>query len=126
MVNYKESFARYKRFGFFPSLFDPGSPRHPLADPFTLILRDDVLAEEERDLHKLDRKIVAEEHWMRYGVTARRKRNIRRVAQLEGLRQRRREAGRPAGEAVMNAAAERLGALAIEARAVCLLISVPK
>jgi ATP-binding cassette subfamily F protein uup len=53
---------------------------------------------------------------MRYGVTARRKRNIRRVAQLEGLRQRRREAGRPAGEAVMNAAAERLGALAIEAK----------
>ena len=51
-----------------------------------------------------DRKIEAEEHWMRYGVTARRKRNIRRVAQLEGLRQRRREAGRPAGQAVMNAA----------------------
>ena len=31
--------------------------------------RDDVLAEEERDRHKLDRKIEAEEHWMRYGVT---------------------------------------------------------
>ena len=31
--------------------------------------RDAVLAEEERDQHKLDRKIVAEEHWMRYGVT---------------------------------------------------------
>src|ERR1700686_2198745 len=30
--------------------------------------RDAVLAEEERDQHKLDRKIVAEEHWMRYGV----------------------------------------------------------
>jgi ATP-binding cassette subfamily F protein uup len=36
--------------------------------------RDDVLAQEERDFHKLDRKIEAEEHWMRYGVTARRKR----------------------------------------------------
>ena len=31
--------------------------------------RDALLAEEERDQHKLDRKIVAEEHWMRYGVT---------------------------------------------------------
>jgi ATP-binding cassette subfamily F protein uup len=27
--------------------------------------RDEVLAEEERDQHKLDRKIVAEEHWLR-------------------------------------------------------------
>ena len=46
--------------------------------------RDDVLAEEERDRHKLDRKIEAEEHWMRYGVTARRKRNVRRVAEPPG------------------------------------------
>jgi len=30
--------------------------------------RDEVLAEEERDQHKLDRKIVNEEHWLRYGV----------------------------------------------------------
>src|SRR6516164_925069 len=54
--------------------------------------RDDVLAEEERDLHKLDRKIAAEEHWMRYGVTARRKRNVRRVAELQALRRSRRSA----------------------------------
>ena len=32
--------------------------------------------------HKLDRKIVAEEHWVRYGVTARRKRNVRRMGEL--------------------------------------------
>ena len=32
--------------------------------------------------HKLDRRIVEEEHWMRYGVTARRKRNMRRVGEL--------------------------------------------
>src|SRR4029077_8207885 len=31
--------------------------------------RDEVLAEEERDQHKLDRKIVNEEHWLRYGVS---------------------------------------------------------
>ena len=30
--------------------------------------RDQVLEEEEREQHKLGRKIVAEEHWMRYGV----------------------------------------------------------
>ena len=31
--------------------------------------RDEVLAEEELEQHKLDRKIVDEEHWVRYGVT---------------------------------------------------------
>jgi ATP-binding cassette subfamily F protein uup len=34
--------------------------------------RDEMLGEEEREQHKLDRKIVAEENWLRYGVTARR------------------------------------------------------
>ena len=29
----------------------------------------------ERDRHKLDRKLVNEDHWLRYGVTGRRKRN---------------------------------------------------
>jgi ABC transport system ATP-binding/permease protein len=53
--------------------------------------RDQTLEEEERDQHKLGRKIVAEEHWMRYGVTARRKRNMRRVGQLADLRTRFRE-----------------------------------
>ena len=43
--------------------------------------RDEVLAEEERDQHKLDRKIVAEEHWLRYGVSARRKRNVQAARQ---------------------------------------------
>jgi len=52
--------------------------------------RDTVLAEEEREQHKLDRKIVAEEHWMRYGVTGRRKRNMLRVGNLQALRERRR------------------------------------
>jgi ATP-binding cassette subfamily F protein uup len=81
--------------------------------------RDDVLAEEERDRRKLDRKIEAEEHWMRYGVTARRKRNVRRVADLQALRQSRRDARRAAGTVAMSAAeAERSGALVIEAKGV--------
>jgi ATP-binding cassette subfamily F protein uup len=81
--------------------------------------RDEVLAQEERDAHKLDRKIVAEEHWVRYGVTARRKRNVRRMAGLEALRRRRREARRAAGTVAMTAAeAERSGALVIEAKGI--------
>src|SRR4029079_17893657 len=52
--------------------------------------RDALLAEEEREQHKLARKIAAEEDWMRYGVTARRKRNMRRVAELQALREEKR------------------------------------
>ena len=48
--------------------------------------RDIVLEEEETAAHKLDRKILDEEHWMRYGVTARRKRNMRRVGERGGRR----------------------------------------
>ena len=47
-----------------------------------------MLAEEEREQHKLDRKIVNEEHWLRYGVSGRRKRNVKRLANLHALRQR--------------------------------------
>ncbi len=59
--------------------------------------RDEVLEEEEREFHKLGRQIVREEHWMRYGVTARRKRNVRRVGELAALRQKKRET-RPSGD----------------------------
>lgn len=48
--------------------------------------RDKTLEEEELERHKLDRKIVREEHWVRYGVTARRKRNVRRMDELAQLR----------------------------------------
>ncbi|PWS34064.1 elongation factor 3 [Falsiroseomonas bella] len=53
--------------------------------------RDRVLEEEEAEAHKLARKIVREEHWLRYGVTARRKRNVKRLAGLQELRKRRKE-----------------------------------
>ncbi len=65
--------------------------------------RDEVLEQEERDQHKLDRQISREEDWMRYGVTARRKRNVRRVAELAGLRAQRREHVGPAGSVRMAA-----------------------
>ncbi len=57
--------------------------------------REEVEAQAERDAHKLGRQIVREEHWLRYGVTARRKRNMRRVGELQSLRQKRRELGGP-------------------------------
>ncbi|WP_336293911.1 ABC-F family ATP-binding cassette domain-containing protein [Bartonella sp. CB169] len=49
--------------------------------------RDKVLEEEALDQHKLGRQITREEQWLRYGVTARRKRNVRRLAALKELRQ---------------------------------------
>jgi ATP-binding cassette subfamily F protein uup len=81
--------------------------------------RDEVLAEEERDQHKLDRKIVAEEHWLRYGVTGRRKRNVQRLGALRELREARRTHRATAGSATITASeAEQSGALVIEAKGI--------
>lgn len=81
--------------------------------------RDTQLAEEEVAQHKLDRKIAAEEDWVRYGVTARRKRNVRRMANLQDLRQQRRVYRAAEGKAVIaSAQAEQSGALVIEARGI--------
>jgi ABC transport system ATP-binding/permease protein len=80
------------------------------------VWRDGLLDEEEAERHKLDRRIVAEEHWLRYGVTARRKRNQRRVGALRALRIERREARRAVGDVKMAASDAPLsGKLAIEA-----------
>jgi ATP-binding cassette subfamily F protein uup len=79
--------------------------------------RDALLAEEEREQHKLARKIAAEEHWMRYGVTARRKRNMRRVGELAALREAHRTHQGIAGKAdITVSAAEPSGKLVIEAK----------
>src|SRR3954447_16195867 len=79
--------------------------------------RDEVLAEEEREQHKLDRRIVAEEHWLRYGVSGRRKRNVKRLGNLHALRQARRDYRGAAGNANLAAAeAEKSGKLVIEAK----------
>jgi ATP-binding cassette subfamily F protein uup len=79
--------------------------------------RDEVLANEERDQHKLDRKIVMEEHWLRYGVSGRRKRNVKRLGNLHALREQRRTYRGAAGKAALAAAeADSSGKLVIEAR----------
>ena len=48
--------------------------------------RDQVLEQEELEQHKLGKAIEREEHWLRYGVTARRKRNMRRLGELQTMR----------------------------------------
>ncbi|WP_029063588.1 ATP-binding cassette domain-containing protein [Labrenzia sp. DG1229] len=82
--------------------------------------RDVVFEQEETDQHKLAQKIKREEHWMTYGVTARRKRNMRRVRELADLRKQKREHRGPQGTAKLNASeAEASGKLVIEAKGLC-------
>ncbi len=79
--------------------------------------RDQVLEEEETARHKLDRQIVREEHWLTYGVTARRKRNVRRLSGLHELRQQRRDLKRSVGDVKISVAeGETSGKLVVEAR----------
>ena len=79
--------------------------------------RDVILEEEEREQHKLGRQIVREEHWLRYGVTARRKRNMRRLGELQSMRQRFRNHRGAEGLATMVASeAVESGKLVLEAK----------
>jgi ABC transport system ATP-binding/permease protein len=79
--------------------------------------RDKVLEEEELEHHKLGRQIEREEHWVRYGVTARRKRNMRRMDELADLRGQFRNREKAAGNVRMQASDARdSGKLVIEAK----------
>jgi ATP-binding cassette subfamily F protein uup len=81
--------------------------------------RDEQFVQEEIEQQKLARKIAAEEDWTRYGVTARRKRNVRRVAELAALRQARRDYKATSGKAQMALAqAEKSSSLVIEAKGI--------
>jgi ABC transport system ATP-binding/permease protein len=66
--------------------------------------RDQVLEQEESDRHKLGRKIVMEEDWLRYGVTARRKRNQKRLGDLHALRKKHKEQRAAVGKVKLEAA----------------------
>jgi ATP-binding cassette subfamily F protein uup len=70
--------------------------------------RDEELEREASEQHKLARKIAREEDWVRYGVTARRKRNVKRMGDLSSLRKQQRDYRGPQGdmEAVMQAGAQ--------------------
>ena len=79
--------------------------------------RDDIMERAETERHKLDRKIVREEHWIKYGVTARRKRNQGRLRALAELRQTRREMRKVQGGINLTVGtADVSGKLVIEAK----------
>jgi ATP-binding cassette subfamily F protein uup len=81
--------------------------------------RDEILAQEELEAHKLSRQIAREEDWLRYGVTARRKRNVRRVGELQALRaQRRARVAAPGTLRMSSFAADGSGTLVIAADAI--------
>ena len=78
--------------------------------------RDKVLEEEALEQHKLGRQIEREEHWLRYGVTARRKRNMRRLGELQDLRSQYRGHKGPQGQVQATISdARESGKLVIEA-----------
>ncbi|MBB4567895.1 ABC-F family ATP-binding cassette domain-containing protein [Rhizobium leucaenae] len=78
--------------------------------------RDQVLEAEELEQHKLGKAIEREEHWLRYGVTARRKRNMRRLGELQDMRARHRGHKDALGTVQATAAdAQESGKLVIEA-----------
>lgn len=79
--------------------------------------RDKALQEEALEQHKLERHIAREEQWLRYGVTARRKRNVRRLGALKELRQRQKTYKAPPGSALLAAAKSHdSGQLVLEAK----------
>jgi len=81
--------------------------------------RDEVLEQEERDRHKMSRKIAAEMDWLHKGVTARRKRNQGRLRALKGLRADWKNRRRPTGTVSMEAAeADVSGKLVVEAKSI--------
>ncbi len=67
--------------------------------------RDDIFEQERIEEQKLKQKILAEEDWIRYGVTARRKRNVRRLGELGTLREKKQQMAqnRPQGDVRMSA-----------------------
>jgi ABC transport system ATP-binding/permease protein len=78
--------------------------------------RDALLEKEECAKHKFDRKIAAEEDWLRYGVTARRKRNQKRLEGLEAMRAERRQRIASTKLKLEAAEADISGRLVIEAK----------
>ncbi len=81
--------------------------------------RDKLLEEEEIQRHKLDRLIVNEEHWVRHGVSARRKRNMGRMARLSDLRSERRDARKSVGDVKITVSEGRTsGKLVLEAESI--------
>jgi ABC transport system ATP-binding/permease protein len=75
-----------------------------------------LLEDEQAELRRLDQTIAEEAEWLRYGVTARRKRNQGRLRRLQALRRERAARVAPEGRARLAAATDASGGrLVIEA-----------
>jgi ATP-binding cassette subfamily F protein uup len=79
--------------------------------------RSEIIELEELDRHKLGRKLVAENHWLVHGVSARRKRNQGRIRALDDLRRQRRDQRQLPSAVKMNVSESGLsGKLVAEAK----------
>ncbi|MFZ1430561.1 MAG: ATP-binding cassette domain-containing protein [Geminicoccaceae bacterium] len=77
---------------------------------------EQILAAEEAQLARLDKRLEAETHWLHRGVTARRRRNMGRMRQLQDLRTQRQQIIAPQGSVRLQATAAPVsGRLVIEA-----------
>ena len=65
---------------------------------------EQILAAEEAEVSRLDKRLEAETHWLHRGVTARRKRNMGRLRQLHDLRAQRKQIIAPQGSVRLQAA----------------------
>jgi ATP-binding cassette subfamily F protein uup len=80
---------------------------------------EQILAQEEAELRKLDRTIEVETEWSHQGITARRRRNQGRLRRLQALRAERARRPAPQGRIKLSAATELAGGhLVIEASAI--------
>jgi ATP-binding cassette subfamily F protein uup len=80
--------------------------------------QEEVYAAEEAQQMRMDKRLVAETHWLHRGVTARRKRNMGRLRALIALRKERAEQIKRQGSVKLQAEAGELsGRLVIEATA---------
>jgi ATP-binding cassette subfamily F protein uup len=79
----------------------------------------DIIAQEEAELARMDKLLLAEAHWLHRGVTARRKRNMGRLRRLQDLRAERAVRGQGGQKAVIEASSGEIGGrLVIEAEAI--------
>jgi ATP-binding cassette subfamily F protein uup len=77
---------------------------------------EQILAQEESELHKLDRTIEIETEWSHHGITARRRRNQGRLRRLQALRAERARRPPPQGRIRLSASTDPAGGqLVIEA-----------
>ena len=82
--------------------------------------QEEVIAAEEAEQSRMDKRLEAETHWLHRGVTARRKRNMGRLHALMDLRKTRSEQIKIQGSVKLGSeVGETSGKLVIEAKEIC-------